>query len=89
MARKNIMGIKEGKLAEICGWYGMISLITAYALAGFGIIQADGIIYLLLNLTGGIGLLIIAAAKNVLQSVLLNLFWAIIGLIAIMRLILS
>jgi hypothetical protein len=39
-----------------------------------------------MNLTGGIGLLIVAASKGVLQSVILNFFWAAIGVIAIVRL---
>ena len=80
------LGIKKGRVAEVCGWYGMIALITAYFLVSFGIISGQGIEYQLLNLTGGIGLLIVAASKGVVQSVILNLFWAAIGIIAIVRL---
>lgn len=82
---KPILGIKAGKFAEVCGWYGMIALIVAYFLVSFSWITGDGIVYQLLNLTGGIGLLIVAASKGVLQSVILNFFWAIIGIIAIAR----
>jgi hypothetical protein len=64
----------------------MLALIFAYFLVSFGWLDGQGLIYQLINLTGGIGLLIVAASKNVTQSVILNMFWAIIGLVAIARL---
>ncbi len=91
MTKRNtsgILGIKQGLFAELCGWYGMVALIVAYFLVSFGIIHGQGMIFQLLNLTGGIGLLIVAASKNVIQSVLLNFFWAAIGIVAIARLLL-
>ena len=83
--QKTVLGIKSSKLTEFYGWYGMIALILAYFLVSFSWIEADGIIFQLLNLTGGIGLLIVAASKGVLQSVILNFFWAVIGVVAIVR----
>jgi len=81
-----MLGIKKGKLAEICGWYGMTALIVAYFLVSFGIIDGQSLIFQLINLTGGIGLVIVAASRGVTQLVILNFFWAAIGLIAIARL---
>ncbi|MFZ1301167.1 MAG: hypothetical protein WAQ27_01130 [Candidatus Microsaccharimonas sp.] len=81
-----MLGIKKGRFAEFCGWYGMLALIVAYFLVSFGIINGEGLAFQLLNLTGGIGLLIVAASKGVVQSVILNIFWAVIGLVAIIRL---
>lgn len=83
-----ILGVKRGKFAEVCGWYGMLALITAYFLVSFGVIDGEGLVFQLTNLTGGIGLLIVAASKGVVQSVILNFFWAVIGLVAIVRLFL-
>lgn len=82
----HLLGIKQGKFAEFCGWYGMFALILAYFLVSFGWLDGQGLIFQLINLTGGIGLLIVAASKGVTQSVILNFFWAIIGIIAIARL---
>lgn len=86
--KNNLLGIKQGKLSEFCGWYGMFALIFAYFLVSFGWLDGQGLIFQLINLTGGIGLLIVAASKGVIQSVLLNFFWATIGVIAITRLFL-
>lgn len=86
--QRTILGIKSNKFTEFCGWYGMIALIVAYFLVSFSWISADGMIFQILNLTGGIGLLIVAASKGVVQSVILNFFWAIIGIVAIVRIFL-
>ena len=85
-SNNGLLGIKQGKFAEFCGWYGMIALIVAYFLVSFGIIDGEGLAFQLMNLTGGVGLLIVAASKHVVQSVILNFFWASIGVIAIIRL---
>lgn len=86
--KSNLLGIRQGKFAEFCGWYGMLALILAYFLVSFGWLDGQGLIFQLINLTGGIGLLVVAASKGVLQSVILNFFWAVIGFIAIARLFL-
>ena len=86
--QKSILGIKPSWFTEFLGWYGMIALIVAYFLVSFSWIEADGLVFQILNLTGGIGLLIVAASKGVTQSVILNLFWAVIGIIAIVRIFL-
>lgn len=82
---KGILGIRQGRVAEFYGWYGMLALIVAYFLVSFGLIDGEGIIFQLINLTGGLGLLIVAASKGVMQSVILNFFWAAIGIVAIVR----
>lgn len=64
----------------------MLSLIFAYFLVSFGWLDGQGLIFQLINLTGGVGLLIVAASKGVVQSVILNFFWAVIAIIAIGRL---
>lgn len=73
---------------ELFGWYGFLALMMAYALVSFKIISGDSWIYQLLNLTGSIGLLLIAVNKKVYQSVVLNIIWSMIGIIAIIKLFL-
>ncbi len=69
--------------AEIVGWYGAIAIILAYALVSFGAITPTSPTYQLLNLTGATGVIIISYAKNVKQSVILNIFWACIAIFAL------
>lgn len=76
-------------LAEIAGWYGAIAIVSAYALVSFSVVKPDGLLFQLLNLTGALGIITISAAKNVTQSVVLNLFWAAIALIALINIVLT
>lgn len=74
--------------AEIAGWYGMGAIIGAYALVSFGAVDADSVAYQMLNLTGAAGLLWISAVKRVGQTVVLNLFWITIAVIALLNMLL-
>ena len=80
-----MFGIRKSKYTEWCGWYGMLALISAYGLASFSVIAANGLVFLLLNITGAIGIIIVSAADRVEQSVILNIFCLIIGLIALIN----
>ncbi|MEI7539822.1 MAG: hypothetical protein WCJ36_03635 [Candidatus Saccharibacteria bacterium] len=79
MNRKNI--------AEIIGWCGAVAILLAYILVSAKIISASGYLYQLLNLGGAIGMLVIAFVKKVEQSVVINIIWAIIAIIAIIGLV--
>ena len=69
--------------AEIAGWYGTAAILAAYALTSFNVISGHGLIFQILNLTGALGIIVIAAYKKVAQSVVLNIVWLIVALIAI------
>lgn len=71
--------------AEVAGWYGIGAILLAYALVSFEVISASGVIFQLLNLTGAIGVIIIALHKNVMQSVVLNIFWAGVAVVALLK----
>ena len=74
-------------LFEIIGWYGSIAIIIAYGLVSYSLVSATGFIYQFLNFTGAIGIIVISYKKKVWQSVSLNLVWAVIGLIALIKII--
>ncbi|HWB38674.1 MAG TPA: hypothetical protein VG604_00335 [Candidatus Saccharimonadales bacterium] len=77
----------SNKLIEYAGWYGTAAIVGAYALVSFKVIAADGAIYQLLNLTGALGIIAISLKKKVRQSAVLNAFWAIIAIAALLRLL--
>ena len=83
------MSRKKNLKAEIAGWYGAVAILLAYILVSFELIAANGAVFQLLNLTGAIGIIIIAAYKNVKQSVVLNIFWAGVAIVALFRLFIS
>jgi len=77
--------LKQNLAAEIAGWYGTGAIVLAYILVSFNIVPAGGGAYQILNLTGAGGIIIIAAVKRVRQPLILNLFWAAIALIALIK----
>ncbi len=64
----------------------MAAILLAYVLVSFKAISANGYAYQLLNLTGAIGIVTISLVKKVIQSVALNVIWAMIALAAIITL---
>ena len=80
--------LKRSRPAEIAGWYGTVAIVVAYILVSFNILPAGGGAYQLLNLTGALGIITISIVKKVRQSIILNIFWAGIAVLALIRLIL-
>lgn len=76
-------------LAEIAGWYGTCAIVLAYTLVSFDVLASDSLTYQLLNLTGAIGLVIIAVVKKVTQNIALNVFWACIAFVALVNLVIN
>lgn len=77
---------KRNLPAEIAGWYGMTAIVLAYILVSFNILPAGGGAYQLLNLTGAFGIITISLVKRVRQSIILNIFWAGIAIVALLKL---
>lgn len=73
---------------EILGWYGVSAILVAYSLITLNIILSHSLIYLILNLTGAIGILIHSYLKKDYQPVVLNIIWIAIALIGLIRLLL-
>ena len=72
---------------EAIGWYGFIGLLLAYAIVSFGFVNGNNIYYQLLNLTGAIGIAWISLQKKTYQPAVLNIIWAIIALITLIKII--
>ena len=68
---------------EIVGWTGALLFITAYFLLSIKKIKSDHITYQLLNIAGGICLVVNSFHLHDYPSVLTNVIWAGIGVFAI------
>ncbi|MBT4210172.1 MAG: hypothetical protein HOE19_04660 [Candidatus Komeilibacteria bacterium] len=73
---------------EIFGWYGMVAIVLAYALLSFDVLESQSIIYQLFNGTGALGIVLVSMYKKAYQPGILNIIWALIALIAIIRILL-
>jgi hypothetical protein len=72
---------------EILGWIGTVMVLGGYALASFGWISAESVLFQVMNILGSFGLLAIALSRKVYQSVVVNIVWATIGMLALIKLI--
>jgi hypothetical protein len=74
-------------LVDIAGWIGSIGVISAYALISTKRVDGRSLSYQLLNLTGGILLVINTVYYGAYPSTLVNLVWIGIAIYALARIL--
>lgn len=72
-------------LAEIAGWYGTLAILAAYALGTLEVMPAASALLAALNLTGGLGVAWVCWRKRTWQAFGLELVWACIAAVALVR----
>ncbi|MGI5281823.1 CBU_0592 family membrane protein [Nonomuraea polychroma] len=73
-------------LLAAVGWAGAAALLFGYALVSSSRLSGDGVAYQLLNLFGSVGLMVNSAYSAAWPSAGLNLVWAAIGVVALIKL---
>ncbi|MCU0398923.1 MAG: hypothetical protein MUC73_12575 [Cyclobacteriaceae bacterium] len=74
-------------LIDIIGWVGSFMVIIAYGLNSYQKIKSDSIIFYVLNLVGGIFLIIYSVYYTAYANTFINVVWVIIAIPAIINLI--
>lgn len=72
-------------LYMISGWIGMFLMILAYFLLSYKKLESNSLNYNLLNLFGGVGVLISAFYSKLWPVVALNIFWSGIAIFSICK----
>lgn len=72
---------------ETIGWYGAVAIVGAFAMVSFEVLAPTSLLYQILNGTGALGIVYIAFKKKAYQPGVLNVIWAVIAGIAIIRLL--
>lgn len=75
----------EEPIVLTIGWIGFIFCSSAYMLLNVRIIRFDGIIYQLLNIVGGVCLVISASFFSDIPNTAANILWVFIALFGIIR----
>lgn len=88
MSKRGRAADKKHPAVEAIGWIGMGAVILAYVLVTFNVISGNGFWYPLLNLIGAIGIIVIAEAKQLVQSVVLNVIWVAVAIVALAKFLL-
>lgn len=72
-------------LVEIIGWIGSVEILLAYGLNSYQKIRSDSLAFSLLNLTGGLFLMLYTIYKDAYANTFVNLVWVVIAVIALGR----
>ncbi|HDZ54842.1 MAG TPA: hypothetical protein ENI19_00555 [Candidatus Nealsonbacteria bacterium] len=75
------------QIIEIFGWYGAAAIVGAYALVSFSVLESTDLVFQLLNITGAIGIVVVSFYKRAYQPGALNIIWALIALVAILKIL--
>ncbi len=75
-------------ITEILGWYGVIAIVGAYMLLSFDFVGSNSVVFQVLNLTGAIGIVVDAIEDRNIQPAVLNIIWALVALIALVKILL-
>jgi len=76
---------KQQRIIQRMGWYGVVAIVTAYALASFGVLHPRDLEYQLLNASGALAMVLEASHRKDWPPVVLNLIWITIAIISIVR----
>ncbi len=76
------------QVIEIFAWVAVVVILVAYGLVSFEVIVSNGIPFQLMNLIGAAGIAAISFTRRVFQPTVLNTTWAVIALVAIIRIVL-
>ena len=75
------------KYSTKIGWVGTVFILLAYLLLSFNLILSNSLVYQLMNLFGALGIVVDTYYKKDKPPEVLNIIWAIIALIAILRIL--
>jgi hypothetical protein len=79
--------MKKKTLIAVLGWYGMLAILIAFTCVSFEILRPTNIVYQLLSLTGALGLVVNSYSKHAYPSEILNLVFALVALISLLRIV--
>jgi hypothetical protein len=76
-----------GTIISILGWIGSVLVISAYGLNSYQKIKSDSLPFQLMNLVGGILLIINSIYKEAYPFTFINTVWVIIAIPALIRIL--
>lgn len=72
-------------LIDILGWVGSVEVILAYGLNISNRLKSNSLTYILLNLTGGIFLIIYSFYYSAFANTFINVVWVVVAVGAIVQ----
>lgn len=74
-------------LVDILGWIGSVAVIAAYGLNSYQKIKSNSYLFLILNLVGGVFLIVYSFYYTAYANTFINVVWVIIAVPALIKLL--
>jgi hypothetical protein len=76
---------KRKYIIESIGWFGVVTILAAYALLSFSVVQSKSYVYIWLNIFGSLALVVQSYVKKDYEPVVLNFVWILLSVVAILH----
>lgn len=76
-------------LYQTIGWYGVVAILLAYAGTTLEIVAPDSLLYLILNSSGALALIVQSYVIKNWQLVVLNVVWLLVACIGLVQALLQ
>jgi hypothetical protein len=77
--------MEHNLIVDILGWVGAVTLLSAYGLVSIKKLEGDSVPYQLLNLAGGLCLIVNTVYYGAYPSSGVNLIWSLIAILALSK----
>ena len=76
-------------LVDILGWVGSVAVILAYGLNSYQKLRSNSIIFYLLNIVGGIFLIVYSLYKEAFANTFINIVWVVVAIPALIKVLIK
>jgi hypothetical protein len=76
-------------VVEIIGWAGSIIVLIAYALNSYKKLKSDSVPFQVMNLIGGISLIVYSVYKDAFANTFINIAWVLIAIVTITKVLIK
>jgi hypothetical protein len=85
--QQHVRHLPKSQVAELFGWFSSALILFGYALLSLGVIDSGSLLYHSTFVVGSLGLAVITYRHRAFQSFTVNIFFGILALVALVRLI--
>jgi len=70
---------------DILGWIGSVAVLMAYGLNSYQKLKSNSIIFYLLNIVGGVFLIVYTVYKEAYANTFINIVWVVVAIPALIK----
>jgi len=76
-------------LVDILGWIGSVAVLIAYGLNSYQKLRSNSVMFYLLNIIGGIFLIVYTVYKEAFANTFINVVWVVVAIPALIKVLIK